>query len=286
MENDNMFTVLPMSQSISLEPGEIYHGSITVVNPVDATEDFAYKVSVTPYGVSGDSYDADLITDSDRTAISKWIEIEETTGEVKPNESKNINFTITVPKNAPAGGQYATIAVSSNRDTASTEGVAVQNIFEMASIIYATVSGETIHDGSILDNNIPSFVTSVPIKLTSQFSNNGNVHEYATFTITVSDFFTGQVILPNDESDGRYTETIMPDTTRLVEREINNLPALGVVKINQTIYYNGQFSTVEKEVVICPVWFMFLIIITLGAIAAGIVLIVRKHRRRKSAKAL
>ena len=65
--DSNMFTILPMSQRFSLKPGETYEGSITVVNPVDATEDFAYKASIVPYGVSGEDYQADLVTDSDHT---------------------------------------------------------------------------------------------------------------------------------------------------------------------------------------------------------------------------
>ena len=196
--NENMFTLMPMSQSINLKPGETYEGSITVVNPTDAKSDFAYKVSVTPYGVSGEDYTAILDPQyiTERTSMSKWIKIEEPTGKVKPNESKEVKFTIKVPENAAGGGQYATIAVTSDQEASGSDGVAVQNVFEMASIIYATIDGEIIHEGSILENNVPQFVTSAPITLSARIENKGNVHETATFTIEVSDFFTGNVILP------------------------------------------------------------------------------------------
>ena len=278
----NMFTILPMSQRFSLEPGKTYEGKITVVNPVDATEDFAYKISTTPYGVSDSSYTADLITDTDRTAISKWIKIEEPTGKIKPNESKEIKFTIKVPENAPGGGQYAALTVSSDPAESDAEGVTVQNVFEMASVIYGTVAGETIHKGEIKENNVPGFVVNTPVKLTALISNEGNVHEDASFTISVTDFFTGHVILPTEENDGHYSEIIMPETERLVEREISNLPALGVVKVNQTIQYNGEMSVVEKDLIICPIWFMVLIMATLGAIIFTIVHLVRKNRKKKA----
>ena len=279
--DSNMFTILPMSQRFSLKPGETYEGSITVVNPVDATEDFAYKASIVPYGVSGEDYQADLVTDSDHTMVAKWIKLEEPTGKVKPNESKKINFTITVPENAPAGGQYAAITVTSDNDAKDGDGDTVQNVFEIASIIYGTVAGETKHEGKVEENNVPGFVVNPPVKLTAKLTNSGNVHADATFVITVSDFFTGHVILPTEENDGEYNEIIMPDTTRVVEREINNLPALGVVKVNQTIYYNGEMSTVEKNVIICPIWFMILVAVTLCAIIGVIVHIVKKHRKNK-----
>ena len=73
----------------------------------------------------------------------------------------------------------------------------------------------------------------------------------------------------------------MPDTTRHIEREVSNLPSLGVVKISQTIYYNGVANTQEKTVIICPIWFLALVIATLAAIIAAVVRIVLKHKKNK-----
>lgn len=280
-QTNNAFTLMPMNQNISLKPGEVYEGSIKVINPSYATEDFEYKAEVTPYGVVGQEYTADLLSESDRTQISKWVKIQNPTGSIKPNESEEIKFTITVPENVPAGGQYATIAISSNKKASDADGVSVQNVFEMASIIYADIAGETVHDGEIQENNVPGFVFTTPVTISALLSNNGNVHETATFTITVSDVFTGRVILPTDENAGVYSEYIMPETTRYTEREVSDLPALGLVKINQTIEYNGQTSTVEKNVFICPIWFLILMIATVAAIITAIVMLIRKHRRNK-----
>ena len=280
-QTNNAFTLMPMSQKISLKPGEVYEGSVKVINPSYATEDFEYKAEVTPYGVVGQEYTADLLSESDRTQISKWVKIQNPTGSIKPNESEEIKFTITVPENVPAGGQYATIAISSNKKASDADGVSVQNVFEMASIIYADIAGETVHDGKVLENNVPGFVLTNPVKISALLNNNGNVHETATFTIQVSDVFTGRVILPTDENSGIYSEYIMPETTRFTEREVSDLPALGIVKINQTINYNGQVSTVEKNVFICPIWFLILMILTVAAIITAIVMLIRKHRRNK-----
>ena len=279
---DNMFTILPMSQRFSLKAGEVTEGSIKIVNPADATENFSYKVSVTPYGVVGEEYTADLMSDSPRTSISKWIKIEEPTGEIKPNETKEIKFTISVPEDAPPGGQYATIAVSSNNDAKSNEGVAVQNVLEMASIVYGTVAGEIKRGGEILENNVPGFVVTTPAKLSALIRNDGNIHDDATFVITVSDFFSGNVILPTEEESGEYTELIMPETTRYIEREVGHLPSLGVVKVKQTIYYQGVANTVEKDIIICPIWFMALVALTIGAIIFSIVRTIKKHRKKNS----
>ncbi|MBQ3453055.1 hypothetical protein IJG28_02595 [Candidatus Saccharibacteria bacterium] len=284
--DNNTFTILPMSQRFSLEPGETYEGEITIVNPVDATEDFAYKAAVAPYGIkpsedARSEYDIDLTTESKYTEMSKWIKIEEPTGKIKPNEMKKLKFTITVPETAAGGGQYAAITVASDTESESGDGVAVQNVFEMASIIYGAVNGEIKHEGEILENNVPGFVVSTPVTVSAMISNTGNMHEDAAVIIKVTDFFTGNVILPNEENSGEYSELVMPETTRFVEREVGNLPALGVVKISQKIYYQGTVSEVERDVVICPIWFMALVAVTIAAIVGIIVHIVKKHHRKK-----
>lgn len=277
----NVFTLLPMSQRFTLTPGEVTEGSIKIVNPADATENFAYKVSITPYGVIGEKYTIDLEHESARTSISKWIEIEEPTGEIEPNGVKEIKFTINVPKNAPVGGQYATLAVSSNSKSANGNGVAVRNVLEMASIIYGTVTGPIERNGKILENNVPGFIVSPPATLSALIENGGNVHEDAIFTIKVTDLFGGRQILPTEDDDGQYSELIMPETTRYIEREVNNLPALGIVKVSQSISYRGDNNVAEKTIIICPIWFMMLVFTTLIAIIFTIIHLIRKHRKAK-----
>jgi hypothetical protein len=282
-ESNNYFTVTPMSQRVSLKPGEVYNGSITIINPVNSESDFNYKATVTPYSVVGEDYAADLATKSNYNMMTDWVKIEEPTGTLKPNNSKEIKFSIKVPENAPAGGQYATIAISQDQSTdAKDGGVAVNNVFEMASLIYAEVAGETKHETEIIENQIPGFVTSAPITLKALLKNEGNVHETATIVIEAKDFFTGNVIVETENDANRYTELVMPETTRAVERNINeNLPALGVVHIEQTIYYNGEQSVTTRDVIICPVWFMILLGVTITAIVGTIVMIVRKHHKKK-----
>ncbi|MDO5451829.1 MAG: hypothetical protein Q4F56_01950 [Candidatus Saccharibacteria bacterium] len=283
MENsDNMFTVMPMNQRFTLEPGQVYEGTIKVVNPADAKGDFKYKATVTPYGVMGSDYQADLATITNQSAIVDWITIENPTGSVKPNGYEDIKFKITVPADAAGGGQYATIAISSDAKTEASDEVTVNNVFEMASIIYANVNGEIKHEGEIKDNYVPGFVTTAPVTVSATFTNTGNVHEDATVIIKATNFFTGEVILPTEENEGEYSELIMPGTERVAYREIDNLPALGVVNVDQTVYYMGTVSTVSSNVIICPIWFLALVVLTIAALVTVVVRIVLKHKKKKA----
>ena len=282
MEGTNFFTVTPMSQRLSLEAGKTAEGSITVINPNDSVSDLKYKAYVAPYGVVGDGYEADLTTDSKFNMIKDWITIENPTGTIEPNKTSEIKFKIKVPGDAPAGGQYAAIIITRDDDMKATDnGVAVKDVFEMASLIYADVDGETVHKGEILSNEIPGFVASAPIVLSAQISNDGNIHENATVIIKATNFFNGDVIVEGDTDEHYYSEIIMPETTRYITREISEgLPLLGAVKVEQTIYYRGSSSKEEKTVIICPIWFLLLVLASIVMIIATIVMIVRKHRKK------
>ncbi|MBQ1539964.1 hypothetical protein IIZ72_00120 [Candidatus Saccharibacteria bacterium] len=281
MEDLNVFTVTPMSQMIELKPGETYKGSITVVNPDGAKGDFSYKTEISAYGVVGEGYDADLVTSTEHTQITKWITIENPTGTVKPNDSTKINFTIKVPETAPAGGQYAAILVSSAENSASGEGLAVKNVFEMASLIYAGIAGETERKGEIIKNTVPGFVTSMPIEIGAELKNEGNVHEIAKVALEVKSVFSPATIYPTEGESGIIEEVIMPDTTRSMGRNIEGISPLGIYDVTQTITYMGEVSTNHRIVIACPIWFLVIFILTVSAIIFSIVKSVKKYRHKK-----
>lgn len=281
MESFDVFTVTPMNQRIDLKPGETYTGSITVVNPDTAKSDFLYKAEISAYGVIGEEYNADFLTSNDHTQITKWITIENPTGAIKPNASTKINFTIRVPETAPAGGQYAAILVSSNSNDTSSDGLAVKNVFEMASLIYGQIEGDSKHVGEIIKNDVPGFVTSVPIKVDAVVKNEGNVHEIARVSLQVKSFFSPTAIFPKEGESGIIEEVIMPDTTRLISRNIDNVSSLGIYDVTQTVNYMGTVSTTHKIVIACPIWFLVLFVLTVSAIIFSIVKSVKKFRHRK-----
>lgn len=281
MEYSNVFTLTPMSQRIKLEPGEEYEGSITVVNPGSSVNDFSYKAEVSVYSVIDKDYTADFLTQNDHTQIAKWITIENPTGLVKPNDAIKIKYKIKVPTTAPAGGQYAAIMVSSNGDGDIGDGVAVRNVFEMASLIFAEVSGENIRAGEIINNYVPGFATTVPIEINTTLTNTGNVHEVARVSLQVKSVFSSNVIYPGKDESGTIEEVIMPDSTRFLTRNIDGISSLGMYDVTQTISYMGSVSTVQKTIIVCPIWFLLLIVLTISVLIFAIVRSIKKFRHRK-----
>ena len=278
----SVFTITPMSNSIALDAGETYEGEIIVANPANSTKDFHYKVEISSYGVIGEDYLVDFLTETERSQISKWITIDNPTGVIAPNGTAKVHYKLVVPEDAPAGGQYAAFLVSSDNDETASDTVSIKNVFEMASILYAKINGTLVHDGELIDVSVPGFVVSPPIQVTSSYTNNGNVHEVARIALEVRSIFSADKIYPKEGDSGVIDEVIMPGTSRLVTRDINGISALGIYDVVQTVNYMGESQSVHQTVVVCPIWFMALLLVTVVAIITSIVFSVKRHRRKKN----
>ena len=289
-ENESGLTstlvVSPMHQSIILVPGEKYEGMIEVANPAISTMNLEYKVTVAPFSqhASNDSLDdygtVDLETKNNYNQIIDWIEMEKDTGVVEPNCVSAINFVIDVPEDAPAGGQYVSLLVMKTdaQDDSVSKGISIQDQAQIASIIYAEVAGQTVKKGAILENSIPSFLLGNSLKATSMVRNDGNVHTDAEYIFQVWPLFSDEEICTNEESVS--ANLVMPET-KLYHQETCKLPLVGIFRAKQTVRIFGEESVVERTVIVCPLWLMFMIIFVIAAI---IIYFFARAKARKNKK--
>ena len=289
-ENEAMptMTISPPNQRIVLVPGEEFNGSIEVSNSANSPSDLKYSVTVAPYGFVKDEngktdyedFDVDTVTSYNQ--MKDWIKLGKDEGTVKPNEVDVVPFVIEVPEDAPAGGQYAAIIVQNdtNSDKESEGNLSIQETVRFASSIFAEVAGETRMKGAILENNIPAFNLSSPLKASSTVRNDGNVHTNAKYTLQVWPLFSDEEVCTNEEN---VTESlIMPETER-VHIEECNLPAIGIFRAKQTVEIFGEKSEMEKTILMCPLWLLFLIVFVIVALVIWIVTKVKgKNSARKA----
>lgn len=280
------FTLSPMRQKIVLIPGETYYGSISISNPATSEENFYYLVTVGSYSVkagqnSKDDYgDWDPVTISNMNAIMDWIKIDNPSGKIEPNEKKVISFSIEVPEDAPAGGQYASLMIQENPDMKEPDGsTTIQEILQMSHIIYAEVAGKTITKGSITENNMPSFLTANVLEATSMVRNDGNVHTDASYILQVWPLFSDEEICTNEEDPS--TSLILPETERY-HTESCTLPPVGIFKAKQTVEIFGEISTLEKTIIVCPLWLLFVVIFAIIAIIIYFVVRAKSRRKRQA----
>ena len=251
------FSVSPMFQNVSLVPGEEYRGTFSIVNPNKNDTDFKYKLSIQPFTVDQE-HEVVLDNNGDYNQMTKWLSIESTDGIISPNSTKEIKFVINVPIDAPAGGQYAAILVSSD-NTGSMEGaVNITNNYQITHLIYADVAGETIRKGEIDDVNVPGFLFSGNISGSARITNQGNVHSRSTNILQVFPLFSDEEVFTNEENPD--TTFIMPSSTRLSSLEWQETPSIGIFHVIYNVEFEGVNQKVDKMVIVCPLWLLFIIV--------------------------
>ena len=284
--NDGMYalTMSPMNQKIILIPGETYVSSFEISNPSSSSESLAYSISVIPFYVNGD-YDVYYNEKEDYNQIVDWIVLDETNGILAPNTARRIGFTINVPDNPPAGGQYAAIDVRTDTsvkdDDSNNLGVNLKQSLGIVHIIYAEISGTSIKSGEVESINVPGFLLTGNVGGSTTVKNTGNVHDVAKTTLSVFPLFSNEELFTNEESD-KNTMTILPDRSRYTETIWPQTPQIGIFKVIYTVEFAGMTQRISKIVIKCPIWLLFIIIFAI--IALIMYFFVRSKNRKNNKK--
>ena len=270
--------ISPVKQKLELTPGQSKVAYIKVMNI--GTEKFSYSVSATPYSIVDENYNVDYENSSnDYTKMYNWVTIDEKlkTGTLEPRTSVDVPFTVTVPSDAPPGGQYA--AITAETVDSSAPGSIIKTVNRLGMILYAGISGGQINaEGKIVENTIKSFFFEPPISASVLVESNSNIETTATCTVKVWPFGSSETVYNNEESPVKLD--IVPKTRRFNTVSWEGSPRLGIFTVEQKIDYLGETSIVKKIVIVCPLW---LAIVFVSIFVLLIVwLISRIIKRRKS----
>ena len=271
---DYRLQISPVRLDLDLEPGTTSTGTFEVQNTGLKAYDFV--LGVDPYSVTDENYSIDSETRTAYTDIVDWITFSQNEGHVEPNQNQEITVTVTVPDDVPAGGQYAMIYAEMVRDDElESTGVAVNH--RVALLVFSEVEGDTRREGQVLETKIPTILFNPPITATSLVENTGNVHATAYYTLQVFPLFSDEEVYTNEENPA--TLTILPETQRFNSISWDGAPQLGIFRVRETVTILDDTQTIEKIVFLCPIWFLFLILLIIFFV---IFWLVSRARSRKS----
>ena len=136
---DSVLSLSPMNEKIILVPGEEFEGDFRVTNPNANNSDVEFEINVSPFYVD-EQYNINYDVNGNYNDIVDWVSLDKDSGRLAPNESMTIGYTIDVPKNAPAGGQYVAIIVNTKvDDSGASEGININTSIVISHIIYAEI---------------------------------------------------------------------------------------------------------------------------------------------------
>lgn len=266
--------VSPARMELDLKPGEKTTKTFRVQNT--GTKEFDFELDTGPYSVVGEDYQQDLNTVTNYNDIKDWVTFSPEQGTVDAGGSVEVTATVNVPRDVPAGGQYAVIIakmIEPQDDEAS--GIIAEK--QVGLLIYAkNIDGNTRETGSVIEAKVPSFMFTPPIRATSVVENTGNVHAEATYILQVYPLFGNEEVYTNEENPEK--RTILPETRRLNTLTWDGAPQLGIFKVKQTVKFLDDVKEIEKVVFICPIWFLLIILVL---IFLAVFWIVSRTRGRK-----
>ena len=273
---DTYLLVSPASQNLGeLEPGKTYEGEFLVKNI--GNKPFNYKVYATPYYVQNDNYDPAYETMNNYTRISEWFSFDKDNGYLDVQEQRTVKYVINVPENVPGGSQNAAIMVETDNSVDASKTVSSST--RIAMLVYTTVNGETNNCGKIIDKSAPAFLFHPPISASARVENCGNTDLSVTYTFRVYPIFSDEEIYSNEDKPLKLTT--LPETRRYTNLEWEGTPSFGIFKVKLDINYAGKNDSIEKIVVVCPLWLVVLIIVFIGAVVFWLV---SRNRERKNNK--
>ncbi len=259
-----------------MQPGKTYDGVFKVQNT--GAKEFSYAINITPYSVSDDKYTLDSETETAYTQMKDWVTLSQDSGTLAPDSTEEIKYSIRIPSDAPAGGQYALINVRMIQNDDANSGAAISATKQIGFRLLGDVEGNTRRTGNVTEQNIPSILFNPPISATSVVENTGNTHITASYVLQVFPLFGNEEVYTNEENP--YEVTVLPETSRYNSISWDDAPHLGIFRVKQTVTIADDTQFIEKTVFLCPIWFIFIILLIIFCIVFWICSRIKSRRER------
>lgn len=258
---DIVVSLRPSEQDLELTPGKTYEESIFVYSIGKASFDFSVEAS--PYQTKDNTYEPDFFSETSYTKLSNWITFEEQNYHVEAGSSAEVKFRITVPADAPGGGQYAALLIKLGDADADVDGVGI--VSQLAATIHGHIKGNNVRrSGTMTSHRFPTIILGSPFTITSSFENTGNIDYRVVESWTIRDFFTNrEYVGPGSTNEtgyvyGTLSAAVLPATERTIRQTWQDAPAIGIFRVDQTIAYLDETETYSRVVVVCPMWIVVL----------------------------
>lgn len=254
--------VSPLRSYLTLNAGQSVTRAFTAANLTDSP--MTITTDIDQFSMVDYSYDYRF-----NEVDNDWVKLTEPATALKPYESHELAYTVTVPKNAAPGGHYYTLyaaaPIKNGDNTTSTVRV--------ATLLYLTVQGTLTRSLQVTKSSIPYFSADTTIPYSFDVKNTGNIHYFALVSARIDGLFYSDA--PNGTS-----QLLMPGTTRTINASITTPPLPGIYNLTYTITpEDGSPIQKSQYFIYAPLWS----IITLSLLIAAIVKIIQ-HCRKKSKK--
>lgn len=249
-QNGQAFSISPPLIELKGDPGQTVTASIKLTNI--STTELLMKAQFNDFGAKNETGEPNIIFDDTQAtnySLRHWI------GAPSPfliagQQTKTIDFPITIPADAEPGGHYAVIRFTGTAPELEQNGVALTA--SIGSLVLLQVSGTVDEEASVAEffTATPQFAKTGffetgPVTFVERLKNDGNVHVKPTGTINIFNTF-GQKVhsmrVNSDPSDQTNPpKSVLPNSIRRFDQTWDNGFAFGRYRATIELNY-GQNS--------------------------------------------
>lgn len=258
------FTIFPAKVSLTIDKGTEQSSWIRVTNAGGDKVGVLVSVQdmVPTSGAGGFNY---VPKAPGITSLVDWLSIDKKVFSLKPNESKEVPFSIKVPSDASPGSRFAIVFFATGAPAGEKGQLNVSA--RVGALVFLTVPGDFKQTGEILNfrSNNKFLYQKEPVIFKFDFQNTGTVYFEPKGAITVTNIFgkttdtipvEGQVVLPT----GLKTLTVAWPYSGWL---------FGIYKAHLAISVTGKGDIAATNTII----YAFPILPSLGALGALIILV-------------
>lgn len=179
------FTIFPAKLSLTIDKGGAQENFIKVTNAGDSAVGVKVEVQdfVPTAGASGFNFVAKA---PGITSLVDWIDIDRSVFNLRPNESRDVPFTVRVPKDASPGSRFAVVFFATGASGGSQLNVSAR----VGALVFLTIPGDFKQTGEISNFRSPKFTfKKETINFDFDFTNTGTVFFEPKGLLTITNIF-------------------------------------------------------------------------------------------------
>jgi hypothetical protein len=233
-------TITPTAIHEMLKPNSVTHGAFAVTNGGKGS--LVFNLSAAPYSVKNYTYDPVFIPIPGRPNVASWISFSKTQGTLQPNQSVEVDYTVTVPQNTPPGGYYAVAFAETPIQSASN--LAGINLYQRVGyIFYIQIPGPAQKTGGVSGWDV-KFLQQQSLTSTLFIEDSGSLDYMSAVHVNVQDIFGATKYSFNGQ------KVILPQTIRKVALNWGGAPPIAFFKIKGSVTVFGQSHNLPTKYVL------------------------------------
>ena len=291
-------------RDLTVQPGKSVTDKVTVTN-LNGTEDLALTLNITDFGAKDETGTPSLQLDESKAqtpwSLKPFIDAPESVI-VKPNESKTVEYKVSIPSNQGAGSYYSAIRYVAEAEDGGQVAIGASG----ATLVFVTVPGKTKESlivdkfGAYATNKYQSvFIKTSPNEMAYTLKNQGNVAEQPAGSIEIKNMFGKRADIVEDANP--KASLALREQTRRFQVCIQGQKSEETVACKETSYMPGRYTATlnafygingnqTQEILTTasfwylPVWFLIVLGVVVLAVASTVYIIYRRITGRHGFK--